>query len=500
MKKYLKTKYPIIFGYIDIAKTKEIYPDLNLDNLTCGSNLKIYFRCPKCGISRLCTIKEISKTSGLCNHCKGSITLSDYCLKHKLQDIIKEFEISNNISASKVYYNDNTEYFWKCPKCGYTQKSTIFNRVHQKVCQCCSGRILVPGINDIFSKYPQLKNYWDYSLNNINPDNIVYISKISFYWKFKNISLYCRISTMLKYLDNSKNINANNLDHTLKYKYPDIFSQIDVALTLQKFPNINLDKLRPYSKKEVYFKCDNCGKSYLCKINNKVFHNSKCSYCLPIPRTTPKRKKEYIKDTKYFSQINIEKTLEKYPNINLDKLTVGSHKKICWNCKNGHQYYAMPKNRILNNSGCPYCHSHSSKIERILYNIIKDNSNLDIILDYVENNKEIDVYLPKLNIGFEFDGLYYHRIRKNRLQQEKRKDEYFANKNIKIIHISETDDNSKTSIDYEKENIYYIHYDNYTKKYFEDLDKIILDIFKNIGITSCSVNSFEEYIKISANS
>ena len=41
------------------------------------------------------------------------------------------------------------------------------------------------------------------------------------------------------------------------------------------------------------------------------------------------------------------------------EVTVGSHKKIIWKCKLGHEWQATVKSRTLNGTGCPYC-SHNS--------------------------------------------------------------------------------------------------------------------------------------------
>lgn len=44
------------------------------------------------------------------------------------------------------------------------------------------------------------------------------------------------------------------------------------------------------------------------------------------------------------------------------EVTVGSHKKIIWKCKLGHEWEATVKSRTLNGTGCPYC-SHNSILE-----------------------------------------------------------------------------------------------------------------------------------------
>ncbi len=65
---------------------------------------------------------------------------------------------------------------------------------------------------------------------------------------------------------------------------------------------------------------------------------------------------------------------------------------------------------------------------------------------------DIDIYVPELNKGIEFDGTYYHSFKCMRKSKSKKlwsdedicnyhevKDEYFASKGIQILHIKEED-------------------------------------------------------------
>ena len=54
------------------------------------------------------------------------------------------------------------------------------------------------------------------------------------------------------------------------------------------------------------------------------------------------------------SELMKEYNYAKNSDINLDVITVGSHKKIWWKCSLSHEWMAAVKNRH-NGSGCPYC-------------------------------------------------------------------------------------------------------------------------------------------------
>ena len=90
-------------------------------------------------------------------------------------------------------------------------------------------------------------------------------------------------------------------------------------------------------------------------------------------------KKYVIDNAKLMAEWNWEKNTEFNPN----QLTHGSHKKVWWKCKNGHEWQATIKDRN-NGNGCPYC---SSKIVLQGYNDLQTvNPSLAKEWNYEKNN------------------------------------------------------------------------------------------------------------------
>lgn len=78
-----------------------------------------------------------------------------------------------------------------------------------------------------------------------------------------------------------------------------------------------------------------------------------------------------------------------------------------------------------------------SNIIKLRSNNIDNYPQLKIIPNdrTVLEGKEIDILLPDLNIGFEYDGIYWHKDRK---QYDKEKDDLAWYKGIILYHINET--------------------------------------------------------------
>jgi uncharacterized alkaline shock family protein YloU len=123
-----------------------------------------------------------------------------------------------------------------------------------------------------------------------------------------------------------------------------------------------------------------------------------------------------------------------------------------FNCDKGHQFEINTSqyyNRIRNNSKiCTICYpigdSKSIK-EKELFLFIKSIYKDGVIKSY-RDGLEIDIYLPNLKIGFEFNGLYWHSEKYKEKDYHIKKTKYFEEKGIRIIHIWEDDWDFKRKI------------------------------------------------------
>ena len=164
---------------------------------------------------------------------------------------------------------------------------------------------------------------------------------------------------------------------------------------------------------------------------------------------------EYLKKSK-------ETCLDKYgvdsytKSENYHLITIiGNHKNYLkylnngislFKCDDTDHYFELSNDNFVNRSKnniplCTICNpigdSRSIK-EKILFEFIKESYNGKIIQSY-RDKLEIDIFLPELNIGFEFNGLYWHSERFKEKNYHLNKTNYFKEKDIRIIHIWEDD-------------------------------------------------------------
>lgn len=167
--------------------------------------------------------------------------------------------------------------------------------------------------------------------------------------------------------------------------------------------------------------------------HQKVFW--KCPVCQGewsnIPHTAGKNSCPYCNKRKVLKGFNDLKT--KNPELLCDwdyslnqilpeEVTFYSNKKVFWRCsKCGHSWKATINSRTRVHAGCPNCAKgyKTSFPEQAIFFYL--NKHFFCINNYKYDNtkKEIDIYIPSLRIGIEYNGSYYHS--KSQTKDEKKK-------------------------------------------------------------------------------
>ena len=122
-----------------------------------------------------------------------------------------------------------------------------------------------------------------------------------------------------------------------------------------------------------------------------------------------------------------------------------------FNCSMGHTFSISSSLYISRNNKdvglCTICNEvgGSSIVEKDVFTFIQNNYNGNIIENY-RDKFEVDIYLPDLKIGIEFNGLFWHSSKYREKNYHIDKTNYFKERDIDIIHIWEDDWNFKQDI------------------------------------------------------
>ena len=195
--------------------------------------------------------------------------------------------------------------------------------------------------------------------------------------------------------------------------------------------------------------------------------------------------------------------LTKYPNIaeewdndkndlSPSEVIAKSKYKAFWICnKCGHRWQTTVAHRTSAKTGCPECNrvfqtSFPEKaiayyLERHFGNIVTNSKQI------LDGKYELDIFIPEILTAIEYDGIAWHK-KKSSKKREQAKYNLCLEKNIKLIRVSEKEDNQYCDI--------YIKSD-YNNLEYSKLDKVIKNTFLALNC-ECSnpINSEKDRIQI----
>ena len=122
------------------------------------------------------------------------------------------------------------------------------------------------------------------------------------------------------------------------------------------------------------------------------------------------------------------------------EVSYGYGKKVWWICDEGHSYEATVNHRTgKNGTGCPICYQgrQTSFAEQALYYYIRQiyPNAINRYKDIFDNGMELDIFIPSINLGIEYDGEAWHK--EYNFKRELRKYKICQNNNIKLIRLKE---------------------------------------------------------------
>ena len=206
------------------------------------------------------------------------------------------------------------------------------------------------------------------------------------------------------------------------------------------------------SNESAWWICRECGYSWKTKISNRAVGRG-CPRCGLI--------KQGISNSKPIEGINDlqsqapDLARELHPtkngNITALDLTRSSNRKVWWLGKCGHEWQASVASRY-DGRGCPLCLKEFkiSYPEKALFFYLKKYLPCSVEENYKADwlkGKELDIFLPSLHFGLEYDGYNWHK----NVDLDEEKNMLCHNNNIDLLRIRE-----KGAPVINHENVYFI--------------------------------------------
>ena len=332
---------------------------------------------------------------------------------------------NGDLTPSGVTTGTHKKVWWRCKK-GHEWEATIDKRSRGTGCPFCSGnRVCVD--NSLQTLNPELARQWHPTKNgDLTPSNVTVMSGKKVWWRCKHGHEWeATISSRSRgngcpYCSGRYATSDNNLQ------------VLNFELAKQWHPEKN-DGLTPSdvavaSNKKVWWRCEK-GHEWEAIISNRS-KGKGCPYCSGRNATSDNN----------LQVLNPELAKQWHPTQNGDltpsDVKTESNIKVWWLCEKGHEWKAIIGNRSKG-VGCPECsrENQTSFPEQAIYFYLKSIFS-DTLNRYKYDGKwEIDIFVPSLNFGIEYDGYYFHN--ENRTSDVE-KEKYLVDKGIILLRVKET--------------------------------------------------------------
>ena len=408
----LQTLNPKLAAEWHPTRNKDLHPT----DVTAHSNKKVWWLCPVCGHEWEATIEHRSYGRG-CPKCGRRTTAQKLTKKNLIEGVNDLKTLFPEIAAEWDHDKNNdlpSDYspfsmrkkWWICSR-GHSFEQAIASRTSQKQgCPYCASTKVLAGFNDLETLYPEIAAQWDYEKNDRKPSEVLSKSNYKAYWICRNGHSYrtavserttSKNMDYCPYCSGKKVLKGFNDLATVR---PELAAQWDYELNGELKPT----DVAEFSMKKAWWRCDK-GHSWSATIAGRSSGNN-CPYCSnvallkgfnDVATLFPEVAKEWSEDN------------EKGP----DEYIAGSHARVKWKCSRcGYEWRTVIKERTYSGTGCPRCTHYfkTSAPEQTVYYYVKQ-AFPDAINSYRDKdiqNAEIDIFIPSIKLGIEYDGGFWH--------------------------------------------------------------------------------------------
>ena len=390
---------------------------IDFDAIRPSSNIRVFWKCSKCGGSWEASFAERNRHKG-CPYCSGRRILKGYNdLATKFPEIAAEWDYDKNapLLPIEIAPFSNKDVYWIC-KQGHSYISTISRRTSQgQGCPYCAGKKALQGFNDLESKYPEIAKEWDYEKNApLLPSEVTYGSQKKVWWKCPVCGHEWLASINTRTTGEGCKIcgNKRGAQKRTKKAIENGSSITEKAPWLLKEWDYEKNEIIPEevlygSSKKYWWVCDK-GHSYDMSVAQK-YNGYGCPYC------SGKRVLQGFNDLESHDPELIDDWDYENNSIKPSEVTYGSQRKVWWKCQNCGKSYllAVQEKRNQKIKYCSTCKKEigSSIPEQTVFYYVRQ-AFPDAINGYRDNTllgkKSLDIYIPAIKTGIEYDGRAWH--------------------------------------------------------------------------------------------
>ena len=239
--------------------------------------------------------------------------------------------------------------WWKCDK-GHEWQARIRNRTGNLTgCPYCNSHVLLPGFNDLATKYPDIAAEWSEKNLPLMPSDVMPGSNRYVWWKGKcghewQEVISSRTGHEIKNCPVCFRAPLEPGVNDLATEYPEI-----AAMWSDRNKPLEPSMIRASYRKALWWNCPDCGNEYQGQIRTQIFYK-KCPYCRGI-----KVKRGFNDLATTHPEIAAEWDQKNNGNLTPAEYTAQSMKYARWICRCGCRWGSPIHARTMEGRQCPEC-------------------------------------------------------------------------------------------------------------------------------------------------
>ena len=310
-------------------------------------------------------------------------------------DLAIQWSDRNAFLPTEVTIESHRKAWWK-GSCGHEWEAEIRSRAKNgNECPYCSSRKLLPGYNDLKTRFPDVAREWSPKNKPLKPNMVTAFSNRRVWWRCRTCKneWYALISTRA---GGSKCPYCSGIIlqpglNDLKTRYP-----LLAAEWSDRNGDLVPENVNEKSRKNVWWTCSICGHEYRAVIDSRV-KGLICPVCA-------NRKVQMGFNDLSTTDPDIAREWDYERNSMLPTMVSrSSYKRVWWRCRYGHRWSMKISDRTVERKGCIYCEQDfQANLPALAAAYYASKMQLQVITRNTDLiGLPIEIYIPEVKLAID---------------------------------------------------------------------------------------------------
>ena len=340
----LAARYPLIAAQWDSVRNGDVQPE----KIAPFSQRKAWWLCDLGHSWSAAVAKRVQGEN--CPYCSGNKVLTGFNdLETTHPQLVASWDRTKNcgMTPAQVSKGSTKMVWWSCAL-GHSWKAPVYSRAAGTGCPYCAGRKVLPGFNDLKTVNPGLAVEWEAGKNgSLTPSLIMPNSNKKVWWR-------CGMNHTWQATVASRNsgrgcpVCTNRIICPGTNDFATAFPALAAEWNYDRNGELTPNVVSPNTHRKVWW-VDELGHEWRAAVSNRS-HGAGCPFCAG---------RKILLGFNDLASVNPALALEWDPERNEGlrptDVTANSHRRVWWQCKNGHSWRAEVYARNTRHTACPYC-------------------------------------------------------------------------------------------------------------------------------------------------